>query len=278
MTIINSTLRPGLLVSLKTALVGNITYQKAIIEPEHMTEDGVQRAKWETVRTITDREEHDKGRKAQAEARSCITKVCTNTAFGLLCPEAEKEVLEKAIIDARIIADDFNADARLSCMTVYILTGRIAPDDVEAVKSINAEIRGLMETMSEGVSNLDVSAIRAAANEAKRIGAMLSPEASGRVQVAIEAARTAARKIVKAGEEAAQEVDLATINRLAECRTAFLDLDGESEIATPEEETRGVDLMPETEFEDPRETANRQIELEEWIADTSTGATSEKKR
>lgn len=274
MTIVNSTLRPGLLVSLKTALVGNITYTKRIIEPEHVTEDGVEKARWETVRTITDRAEHDRGRKAQAEARSVITRVCTNTAFGLLCPEAEKDNLERAVNEARAIAERFNESAALSRMSVYVLTGRVAPDDVEAVKSINAEVRALMKEMEDGVANLDVAAIRAAANEAKRLGAMLSTEAAGRVQVAVEAARAAARKIVKAGEQAAQEVDRAAISRLVECRTSFLDLDGYREVATPEAEARGVDLMP---VEAPAtETTvapgpSRQIELEDVINENGGG-------
>lgn len=248
MTLVNNTLRPGLLVSLKTALSGNITYSKQTLEADHTTETGAQRAKWETVRTITDRDEHDRGRKAQAEARSRITGVCTNTAFGLLCPEADRENLERAVKEARELADAFNATAQLSRLTVYVIAGRIAPDDVEAVKAINAEIRGLMQSMEEGVSNLDVKTIRDAANEARRLGSMLSPEAAGRVQVAIEAARSAARKIVKAGEEAAQEVDRAAITRLTECRTSFLDLDDIREVAAPVEPGRGVDLPASGRF------------------------------
>lgn len=244
MTVVSNTLRPGLLVSLKTKLSGGINYEKAVIEPEHDTEEGTQRAKWETVRIIADPAEYDRGRRAQAEARVIITRVCTNTAFGLLCPEAEKEALDRAVAEARVIANAFNDTAQLSRLTVNVIAGRIAPDDVEAVKSINSEIRDLMKTMEEGVANTDVKVIRDAANEAKRLGSMLSPDAAGRVQVAIEAARSAARKIVKAGEEAAQEIDRGALARLAECRTSFLDLDDAVEVAAPEAAGRGVDLTP----------------------------------
>lgn len=245
MTVVNSTLRPGLLVSLKTTLAGGISYQKQIIESPNRDEDGVEHARWETVRTITDREEHDLGRKTQLDARSKITKICTNTAFGLLCPEADKELLDRAVVEARALIDSFNSRAQVSQLSLYVIAGRIAPDDVEAVKAINAEVRGLLKSMEEGIANCDVAAIRSAANEAKRLGGMLSAEAAGRVTVAIEAARSAARRIVKAGEQAAQEVDRSAIARLTECRTSFLDLDESREVASPEAEARALDLLIE---------------------------------
>lgn len=268
MTVINNTLRPGLLVSLKTQLTGGTSYFKQMLEPEHQLESGEEKARWETVRIVANREEHDRGRRAQAEARACIVRVCTNTAFGLLCPEAEKDNLTRAVAEAREIANRFNDTAEISRIGVYVITGRIAPDDVEAVKSINAEIRGLMKSMEEGIANCDVKTIREAANEARRLGGMLSPDAAGRVQVAIEAARNAARKIVKAGEEAAQEVDRAAITRLTECRTSFLDLDDAGEIAAPAAEARGVDLAPINELSQIRQRQQLegpQLELEEAI-------------
>ena len=45
-----NTIRPGLLVSLKTTVRGNVSYQHTDIEPEHLTETGQQLAKWETER------------------------------------------------------------------------------------------------------------------------------------------------------------------------------------------------------------------------------------
>lgn len=268
MTIINNTLRPGLLVSLKTALVGNVHYEKQMLEDNCTTEDGSAKAKWETTRIITDPAEHERGRRAQGEARVRVARVCTHTAFGLLCPEASRDELETAVREARAIADRFNETAQLSRISVYVIAGRIAPDDVEAVKSINAEVRGLMDAMKEGVANFDVKAIREAAAEAKRLGAMLSPEAAGRVQVAIDAARTAARKIVQAGEQAALEVDRVTITRLTECRTSFLDLDGASTVAAPEAEARALDLSPvseDTKILQKDQEATRQIELDDLI-------------
>lgn len=248
MTTLNtSTLRPGLLVSLKTSLTGGVRYDKAVLENEHRAEDGTEKAKWETTRIIQDREEHDAGRKAQMDARVAIVRVCTNTAFGLLCPEANAKELDNAIAEARRIAEAYNAQAKISRLAVYVIAGRVAADDVEAVKAINNEVRSLLEDMKAGIKNVNAKAIRQAADEAKRLGEMLTPDAAGRVTVAIETARAAARKIVKAGEQAAQEVDTSAIKRLEECRTSFLDIDEGTEVANPEADSRALDLLPENE-------------------------------
>lgn len=89
---------------------------------------------------------------------------------------------------------------------------------------------------------MDVEAIRDAANRAKRLDAMVSPDASVRLQKAIDAARSAARQIVKAGETAAQEVDKRALRIISEGRTAFLDLDDAKEIAAPPVQGRAVDM------------------------------------
>lgn len=246
MTIQSTTLRPGLLVSLRTSVTGNVSYDKRIIEADHVTADGEARAKWETVRTITDPAEHERAEKARSAASAKIRAVCARSAFGLLCPESDSDDLAAAMREARAIADEFNASAALSRVSVYIIAGRIAADDVEAVKAINSEISELLADMAQGVQNLDAEAIRAAANKAKNVGAMLPAEASARVQVAIEAARSAARQIVKAGEQASSQVDQRAIRKITEARTAFLDLQDAGEIQAPAAQARAVDLEPAT--------------------------------
>lgn len=255
-----TTLRPGLLVSLKTSVSGNVSYFKQEIEPDHLTRDGKRQARWETERVISDPKEHEAATRARGRALTAIRTVCSRSAFGLLCPEIDTERLEKAIAEARRIADEFNATARLTRVTVYVITGRIAPDDVEAVKAINSEIRELLEDMQRGLKNLDVETVREAANKARNIGAMLSPDAAARVNSAIEVARSAARRIVKAGDQAASEIDRATLRRIEEARTAFLDLDEGKAIAKPIVEGRALDLAPSRSVRKASEPA-RMMEL-----------------
>jgi hypothetical protein len=243
MTTAVSTLRPGLLVSLKSSVRGNVKYNKTPTATTRVGDEEV--ATWSTERTIADPVEHEAAAKARARARSLIASVCANSAFGLLCPEQDQDKLDAAVAAARAVVDAFNATAKLSRLNVYIIAGRIAPDDVEAVKAINSEVRDLLNTMEQGVKNLDVAAIRDAASRAKSIGQMLSPDMQARIQIAVDTARNAAKAIVKAGEQAAVEVDLSAVRKIAESRSAFLDLDEAREVQAPVGEARTIDLAPE---------------------------------
>jgi hypothetical protein len=241
-----------LLVSLRTSIRGNVKYFKTTTEAEHRTETGEARAAWETTRTIANPEEDSRARVARSKAATLIRGVCVESAFGLLCPLAKRAELESAIREARAVTATFNRTAELSRIDVNIITGEIAADDVEAVKSINSEIRGLLESMARGVAALDVSAIRDAADRARSIGQMLSPVAQERVKIAVDTARAAARRIVKAGETAAIEIDAAAVAKITSARTAFLDLDeteAEAEpfsVAIPEAApARALDLFAE---------------------------------
>jgi hypothetical protein len=254
------TLRPGYLISLKTSVRGNVKYDKRDLGKK-ITEDGSEIVEWETTRAIADPIEFKRAGEARSKARSILASVCVNSpSFGLLCPKGRKDQLDLAISDARRVVDAFNAEAFLTRVSVFIMIGEIAENDLEAVKSINSEVSDLLARIDAGLRNLDVKAIRDAANKAKQIGQMLSPEAAERIQVAIDAARTSARRIAKAGEQAAVEVDLQAIAKVTASRTAFLDLDEAKEVAAPQHEGRSLDLAPEVEVAQPKATA-RAIEL-----------------
>jgi hypothetical protein len=237
-----STIRPGLLVSLNTTVRGNVSYSKIDIERDHTTDAGERKAKWETERTIADPAEFEQATKIRSKARSLIASICTASAFGMLCPQADADKLAALVDEARKLADDFNATASLTRVSVYVIAGKIAADDMEATKAINSEVRELLDRMERGVRNLDVDTIREAANKAKAIGNMITPDANARLQLAIETARKAARAISKAGEQAAAEVDYRAIRAITEGRTAFLDLDEAQEIAAPIQAGRSIDM------------------------------------
>lgn len=249
MTLQTTTLRPGYLVSLKTSLTGNVSYTRVDIEPERTNEAGETRARWETAKTVTNAAEHDAGTQARNAARTVITRVCSSSSFGLLCPEARSGELTEAIAEARRITDKFNQTARLTRLAIGVIVGRVADNDVEAVRAINSEVRGLLDEMESGLRRLDVAAVRDAASRAREIGQMLTPGAAERVQKAIDAARSTARRMVRAGEQAAQELSTVTLQTLASARTAFLDLDEPRPTTTlrdfTEPQARAIDLDPE---------------------------------
>jgi hypothetical protein len=241
-----STLRPGLLVSLKTSIHGNVNYRVNEITRDYTDESGARRAKWETERTILDPREHEEAIKVRSRCRSLVVGVCSNSSFGLLCPEVWEGRLNDAVEEAQTLAREFNDAAALTRIGVYVLVGRIAADDAEAVRAINDEVRELLADMERGIVRLDPAAIRAAAVKVRGLGTMLSDDAARRVSGAIAAARDAAKLIVKAGESAAVEIDRAAIEQITRARVAFLDLDEVAEIAVPATVGRGVDLGPMT--------------------------------
>lgn len=238
-----STIRPGLLVSLRTNLSGNVRYTAQEIEADHVDPDtGARRARWETERVIADPVEHEAAVKARGKARSLITATCAQSAFGLLCPEADEDKLHEAIREARTVADTFNEGANLTHIAVNVIVGRIAADDVEAVRAINSEVRELLAQMERGIRNTDATVIREAANKARGLAAMLSPEAAKRAQIAIEAARIAARQITKAGETAALEVDAVALETVRNSRLSFLDLEDATEVEAPQAAAAALDF------------------------------------
>jgi ElaB/YqjD/DUF883 family membrane-anchored ribosome-binding protein len=240
-----STVRPGLLVSLKTELVGNVNYAKNIIESEREDGAGGTLAKWETERHIQNAAEHEEAVKVRGKCRSMIIGVCAKSSFGLLCPKDREPLLRQAVEEAARLADNFNAVSELSKIVVRVLTGEFVDNEVEAVKALNEEVRGLINSMEQGIKRLDVDAVRDAANRAKNLGSMLSEEANEKLEEAIKAARKVARAIVKQGEVAVGEIDQVTLAALADARTAFLDLD--------------LDEVPEVSETAPAEVADVEV-------------------
>lgn len=237
-------LQAGLLVSLKTTLMGNIKYTSKSVEDDHIDDDGARRAIWETTRVVTDPKEHELAVQVRNKAGSIVRGVCAHSAFGLLCPEKRGDKLMAAIREARDLVADFNAKAKCTQVGIYAIVGKVAADDVEAIRAIKSEIRDLLSSMEAGLKNLNVKAVREAANKARSLTAVLSPEAEAKVSRAIESVRRKAREIVKAGDNAAVEIDIQTLRIVRRTRAAFLDMDGAQEIRVPRAAGRTLDMLP----------------------------------
>jgi hypothetical protein len=225
-----SVLKPGILVSLKTALRGGIFYDRHDLEPEHREGDAAV-SKWETKRKIDDAAEYERATKARSAASSAIRSVCAHTAFGLLCPESREAELDAALVQAREIVNAFNASASHSQVSVYVLKGRIATTDQEATKAIASEVEGLLADMQAGIKSVDAKAIREAATRAKQVGAILDATSQTKVNMAIEVARSAAREIVKRIEKGGEQAEVVmqavsgAASAIETARMSFLDLD-----------------------------------------------------
>ncbi len=255
MTIATSTLRPGFLVSLKTSVRGGVHYARRDLEGAP-TEEVIpgEHKRWETERTITNPKEYKAARVARSKARGMIARVCNQSAFGLLCPEVDAEKLEKAVAAARKTIDDYNASSSLTTVDIFVMRGRVMPDDVEAVRAINSEIRDLMAEMANGIEGKDADAVRKAASRVKGIGESLSAEAQAKVEIGVKTARAAAKLIVKDGE-----VDASAVNRIKDLTKSFLDLDDAADVATPKTAAPSLDLLP-SGAETPKPRARADLE------------------
>jgi hypothetical protein len=266
MSLKSKTLIPGLLVGLSTNIKGdNVTYDKTVIEEEHVDELGQLVGSWQTDKTVADAAEYELAKKIRGRARTLITSICAKSDFGYLCPEAKQSELEAAIRQATEICDDFNLTARITEVNVYTITGRIAATDEQAARAIKGELNNLLEAMDAATQKFDVKAIREFRAKAQKLGQMLTPDVRKSLDEALDERRTLATKInkaIKAGEEASKELDAQTLAALARSRTAFLDLDGETEVRDTEAVARALDLDPDVEASAEYVTNARELELD----------------
>ncbi len=247
-----SVLKPGSLVSLKTKIEGGVRYTRtdlAADTTEGGSGDGAAVERWETVKVTEDPEEHARAVKVRGKASNTIARICSKSAFGLLCATSKEAALAEAIVEARAMVDAYNATATCTRLSIFVLQGRIAENEGEAARAIASELRDILGTMQEGIAAADVEAVRKAANKAKQLGGMLDANAGTIVTKAIDEARAVAKEIVKRskdkGDAVAAYIDQVNLKAISEARFAFLDMEespatlGE---ALPVVEARGLDL------------------------------------
>ena len=266
MTLQANTLRPGLLVSLKTSVAGGVEYQRVDIETGKPLTSGAKVDRWETTKIVQDPTEYEAAVKLRSRCRNIVSRVCIETDFGLLCPAQNEARLEAAIVEARAEAQAFNATARLSTVGVWMITGRVAQDDAEAVRALSQELTGLFDAMERGIKAADPEAIRQAAKQARDIGGMLTPDAAGKVNEAVKQAREAAstivKRVIKDGEAAATVAEQVKVDALKRARFAFLDLDTEASTAPVDHQGRQVDLSLAEPAPEKPAAAPRDLDVE----------------
>ncbi|HET6958947.1 MAG TPA: hypothetical protein VFI56_20270 [Vicinamibacterales bacterium] len=289
MTKSTMTLKPGILVSLKTAKRGGIEYKRKNLDADGETaaqpacgecnspvdkvtladsEVEVYRCtnpackterpadahtkveKWETTKIVADKKANDAATRVRNQAGALIRAVCSQSAFGLICPESKESTLNEAIAEARTRVSIFNAsDHGKTCqINLYVLKGRIASTDEEAVKAIRSELLELMDEMRDGIGAGNVEAARDAADRARKMGDMLDSETSKKVAAAIAEVRETASAVLKRmgkGEAAAEIVRDIRLKAVEEARSRFahLDMDAPREVAPlPTVATRAAEL------------------------------------
>jgi hypothetical protein len=247
MTLKTSTMKPGLLVALRTTVTGNARYLKRVLNEGTTDSMGRLHEEWQTEKIVSDPEEYKAANDIRGRVCGWVVTACIQTSFGLLCPENNVDNMERAYADALREVNLFNEKAQVTRINLNMITGRIANNDAEAIRAINVEVRGLIEEMTGAVEKLDVNAIRNAATRAKNVSKMLTPAAEERLGEAIKTARGVATRLNKAGEQAAVAVDQEAVAALMRARAEFLDLDDDVAIEASgvAPDARAYDLEPE---------------------------------
>jgi len=297
------TLKPGILVSLKTAKRGGIEYKRKNLDasaienaaaPACATCNGaVERVtlpdleteiyrciertcraerpadvftkveKWETTKIVADKEADKAATKLRTRAAALIRSVCAQSAFGLICAESKLPQLTEAVAEARALVAEFNdsVHGKIVQINLYVLMGRIASTDEEAVKSIRSELLELMDEMQNGIGAGNIEAARLAADKAKAMSDVLDADSSKKVAAAIAEVRATATAVLKRmakGEAAAEVVAGIQLKALEDARSRFahLDMDEVADVAPlPSGAARAVDM------DDP-EPANHEEETQ----------------
>jgi hypothetical protein len=224
-------IRPGLLVGLTTRVEGGVSYLRENLDPTsaQVEGDGKTVEKWNTTKIVEDAAEHERAAKAVGKARGLISRICSKTAFGLLCPKEREPELDAAVAEARRIIREYNAGATFTHARIYAIKGTIASSDEESARAIGEEVAQLIAAMNAGIDKLNPDAIREASNKAKQLQEMLGPDQAEAVKGAIEQARKAARAITKRvineGEAAAIVLKDLQRGSLEKARIAFLDFE-----------------------------------------------------
>lgn len=223
-----SVIRPGLLISLKTTMVGGVSYQRTELDADRAIDGDQDVARWETTRIIEDKAEHDRATKCRSQAGALIRKCCSTTGFGLLCPTDQEGALDAAVAQARKLVETHNATAAHTRVGIFVLKGRVAADDAEAAKAITQEIGELIQRMDAGINTFDAKAIRDAADRARELSAMLSDDEQSKVSAAIKQAREAARLIVKRVEKEGEDRAMVMLDiqrsQIEKARITFMDM------------------------------------------------------
>lgn len=245
-------LQPGYLVGLATTIRGGVNYTREDIGIER---EGVRVvSEWKTKKVISDEEAFEEAVKTRGRCRTLVTRCCSASAFGLLCRISDEKDLDDGIREAKQLAEAFNDRALGIHIGVFVMKGKIAETDEEAVRGVSAELGEILSSMRDGISQGDVKAIRDGANKARVIGRMLDEASANRVTEAVTAAREAAKKIVKEmtngldkAEAAAKAIAETRLDVLDEARFSFLDFAQASQSladSVPDDSGSAIEVEP----------------------------------
>lgn len=224
------TLRPGIMLGLKTSVRGGVSYKRVDLDAEEGAE------KWETTKRVQDAAVHKAASKLRARCRQRIEQVCAKTSFALMCSNDNEAKLDVVLDDIRDKVREWNSTNPVTRVNIWCVKARIAESDEQAAKSIASDLTDLLDEMNRSITDLDPDAIRTAAKQARAMLSILSEQKQALANQAIEAARDAAsaiaKRVIKKGEDAAAVLQSLDTQAISAARVAFLDIEEAEAAAT----------------------------------------------
>lgn len=220
-------LKPSILVALKGAVNGGITYNRVEMGRE-VAGDGSERIEWKTTKHVADPKELATADAYRNKAKTAIKRVCARTPWGLICPNAKEAELMEAIEQAHQLAAEFNSNhANHTEVTISVFLGRVAENDAEAAKAVRLELTTLLEQAERAASSGHVQQMRDLAKQGAQLEKLLEDgtDAKGALGQAIKGLRKVARDVVrlveKKGEDMATVLTEDALKPVSEARFAF---------------------------------------------------------
>lgn len=225
----------SLLVGVGIHRTGGVSYDRKLLEEKTLGDSEYRR--WETEKTIRDAEEFSAAENLASSMRRKVGRLCTRTSFGFVLAADRERELDELLEVIRDEARAASLTLRTCSLSVSFVKGRIASSDTEAARAMVREVNVFLADLKAAIDAADAKLIREVLASAKGLDQVLAPDVATPLQEAIQAARAAAKliikEVVKKGEDAADVLASLDLGAIESARMLFLELDNTEAVAVP---------------------------------------------
>ncbi len=198
-------LNPCYLVNFRCSVHGGIQYRRG---QEDVEQEGQrEKATWETVRVLSDKDEYKKATSLRGKCKREIEKLGVDSVLGVIMDKARIADLESTVTAYQEEIDAFNAAANFSTMRFAVVRFEVKGDNEVALESMLSDMRDTLDALREAVANADYKEIRKVIQMMKGYATVLPGDAAKQVTNAIDDARVQARQIRRALEKRGEQLE-----------------------------------------------------------------------
>ena len=151
-------LRPGILVTEFVSLKGGIHYDRE--DEESYFDDKTHVREWRTVSRIDDPVERAIALRLRSKMYSLVRKQCVRTPVGLICDEANKPKLLKALQQVKKERDEFNDRAKTCRLVTSYAYFDVKADNHQTIAAIMEQIAGVAEEVNKAITQDDEKTLK----------------------------------------------------------------------------------------------------------------------